>query len=78
MLMQWHVGKKCRELNIPNRLVFCQTETGGYHLILEVNGYVLDNRYPKVMKNNEVPYKWMRISGYNSGDPWHEIIEEDK
>jgi len=64
---------QCRKLGIPNRLVFCQTETGGYHLVLEVDGWILDNRYKRVMARDDVLYRWIKMSGFEKGDPWHEI-----
>lgn len=63
---------KLRKENIPNRLVFCVAEGVG-HLVCEVEGYILDNRHKWLMKQNEMPYTWVSISGYQSGDPWHEI-----
>jgi len=64
---------QCRKVDIPNRLVFCQTETYEYHLVLEVKGWIMDNRYKYVMPRNNVPYKWISISGYEKGDPWHKV-----
>lgn len=66
---------QCRKLQIPNRLVFCQTETYEYHLVTEVEGWVLDNRYRYVMPRKNVPYRWISISGFDQGDPWHEVID---
>lgn len=62
-----------RKLEIPNRLVFCQCETGEYHLVCEVKGWILDNRYARVQNRDKLPYKWIAMSGYNKGDPWTEI-----
>ncbi len=64
---------QCRKLSIPNRLVFCRIEPEGYHLVLEVEGWILDNRYKYVLSRNDAPYTWISMSGYNKGDPWHEI-----
>lgn len=66
--------KLCREQYLKNRLVFCQVETGGYHLVLESGGWILDNRYPEVKSAKELPYKWLRVSGFLPGDPWHHIV----
>lgn len=64
---------QCRKVGIPSRLVFCRTERGGGHLVLEVDGYILDNRTPWVLPRDAVAYEWISISGYNKGDPWHQI-----
>ena len=65
---------KCRQLNIPSRLVFCRTETGVYHLVLEVEGWVLDNRYKWVMARDKLGYTWISISGFEKGDDWRSIL----
>ena len=69
----------CRErldnLGIQNRLVFCQVETGEYHLVCESLGNILDNRQTMVMPRQLLNYKWLAISGVKQGDPWHKIEE---
>lgn len=67
---------RCRELGYESRLVFCRTETGEGHLVLEVDGWILDNRSKWVRKRDDVPYDWISISGYEKGDPWH-LIKPD-
>ena len=67
---------QCRKVGIPNRLVFCRTETGEYHLVLAVEGYILDNRSRWVKPRDDVPYTWIKISGLEKGDPWH-LIKAD-
>jgi predicted transglutaminase-like cysteine proteinase len=66
--------KLCREAGIDNsRLLFCHTEDGEGHLVLEVEGYVLDNRSRKLETKDTLSdndYKWIAISGYNPGDQW--------
>lgn len=62
---------QCREIGIPSRLVYCKTKTGGGHLVLEVDGYILDNRSKWVTPRDAVDYSWIKISGYNTGDAWH-------
>ena len=66
---------KCRELGIKSRLVFCRTSDGTGHLILEVEGYLLNNMHKWVMTADEL-YDWefLRISGFEAGDPWHKIV----
>lgn len=63
-----------RAKNIPNRLALCLTETGECHLVCEADGWILDNRFPRVMERDLLNYKWVSLSGFNPGDPWHEVI----
>lgn len=69
--------KLIRDAGMDSRLVFCQVETGEYHLVCECHGWILDNRYPSGVIPNSHPffngYKWLRISGYEPGDPWSEV-----
>ena len=69
----------CRkELNregIPNRLMYVITETGGGHLVTEVEGYILDNRSYEVMRRDDLPYTFISMSGYTRGDRWHLVSE---
>ncbi len=55
----------CREqleqLGIQPDLVFCRTETGGGHLVLHVDGWILDNRHKWVMRQEDLPYIWLKI-----------------
>ena len=72
--------KLCRDAGIDNsRLVFCYTEEGEGHAVLEVEGWILDNRYRQVVSNDwlqDEGYNFIAVSGYNSGDPWHYIHKE--
>lgn len=67
----------CRHLlwdeGIPNRLVLCEIPGYGGHLVLEVEGYILDNNHDRVMRRQDLNYKWIKLSGYNIGEPWLEI-----
>ena len=63
-----------RKLGIANRLVYCEVEGSG-HLVVEADGWILDNRQQTVVANTFlVNYDWKRISGYEARDPWKEII----
>ncbi|MEQ8313374.1 MAG: hypothetical protein RL839_09440 [Gammaproteobacteria bacterium] len=73
----------CRVLlskrNIRSRLVYCEIKELGKlpvgHLVVEVEGWILDNLQDTVVANHELPdYRWLRISGYQPGDDWHEIL----
>ncbi len=69
--------KLCRDANIPTRLVICYTEEGEGHCVLESSGWILDNRYTRVMSRDKLEkqgYKWLAISGFESGDDWHRIV----
>ena len=57
-----------------SRLVFCQTETGGYHLIIDWQGWLLDNRYDYPVTRDEIDYKFIKISGFNKGDNWRTVV----
>ena len=66
---------QCREEGIDNsRLVYCLTETGEGHLVLEVDGWILDNRRKWVTARDDVTYTWVSVSGVTKGDPWHRIV----
>lgn len=59
-----------RQQGLPARFVFCQAETGEYHLVCEVEGWILDNRQMDVIARDDLDYTWLAISGYAAGDPW--------
>lgn len=64
-----------RRCDIPSRLVYCKVDGTG-HLVVEVNGWILDNLQQTVVANTLLSaqrYRWLRISGFNQGDPWREI-----
>lgn len=64
-----------RQLEIPSRLVYCSVDGTG-HLVVEVNGWIMDNLQQTVVANTLLSaqrYRWLRISGFNQGDPWREI-----
>lgn len=58
---------------VPNRIVMCLTENGETHLVCEAEGWILDNRQTRLRTWGALPYKWIKISGYQLGEPWHEI-----
>jgi predicted transglutaminase-like cysteine proteinase len=68
--------KICRDMQLPSRLVVCNTERGGGHCVLEVSGYILDNRCRVTTQERLAKvtgYTWLAISGYESGDDWHKL-----
>ena len=68
-----------RDANIANRLVYCELEERGRtygHLVVEVEGWILDNRRNNVVPNSCIyDYRWLRISGYEAGDNWRKIVD---
>lgn len=64
-----------RRLDIPSRLVYCKV-AGADHLVVEAQGWILDNLQRSVVPNTLLTtqqYRWLRISGYEPGDPWREV-----
>jgi hypothetical protein len=59
------------------RLVFCETETGGGHLICTIGKWALDNRMKSAVGVEYLTrtkgYNLISISGLNPGDDWHTI-----
>lgn len=47
-------------------LVFCRTEDGSGHLVLHVEGWILDNRHKWVMRQDDLPYEWIKIGVPNN------------
>lgn len=63
-----------RRAGIRSRLVYCEVGREG-HLVVEVEGWILDYLLPQVVANNElIHYRWRRISGFEPGEPWREIL----
>ncbi len=62
-----------RQQGLPARFVLCLTEDGGSHLVAEVEGWILDNRQPDVVRRDDLSYTWLAISGFKPGEPWHAI-----
>ena len=62
-----------RQQGIPARFVMCLTELGEAHLVCEVDGWVLDNRFPDVVRRDDINYTWLTISGFSAGEPWRLI-----
>lgn len=68
--------KKCRKAGYKTRLVLCYTETGEFHCVLEISGYIMDNRHRELQTINsivELGYKLVATSGYEPGDTWNLI-----
>ncbi len=68
------VRKLLRDAGIASRLVYCEINGMG-HLVVEVQGWILDNRQSTVVPNSLLKdYRWLRISGFEPGEPWREVI----
>lgn len=44
------------------------------HMVVEADGYIIDNRYPYVMTTGELEreYEWLAVSDYDLSLPWRE------
>jgi len=42
-------------------LVFCLTEKGEGHLVVNVGGWILDNRHHWVTPRDDLPYTWVKL-----------------
>lgn len=62
-----------RKNNIKSRLVFCKVNGEG-HLVVEHEGWILDNRFGGVMSNTFLEkhegYKFLAKSGYEPNEEW--------
>lgn len=67
------VRAELADIGIPSDLVLCQTENGIGHLVVSVDGWILDNRHAWVIAQQDLPYTWLKL-----GEPdgtWYEIVE---
>jgi predicted transglutaminase-like cysteine proteinase len=67
------VRQELGEMDIPSRLVLCRMGHE-YHLVVEVDGWILDNRHVWVIPRDELDYEWIKISGYCAGEPWRRVL----
>ena len=61
----------------PARFVLCTVETGELHLVAECEGWIICNRQSSVMRQDDLDYKWLSISGFKAGDAWYEIEDAE-
>ena len=65
-----------RRRGIASRLVYCEIGGNG-HLVVEVQGWILDLKQPRVVANRQLShYRWLRISGFDAGEPWRTVLPE--
>lgn len=56
---------------IKSQLVYALTETGGAHIVVSVEGWILDNRHAWVMPRESLSYTWLSMS--MSDGKWRSI-----
>lgn len=67
--------KLCREAGLQTRLVVCLMGDEG-HCVLECEGWIFCCNQKQVKTRDSLEkesYQFLYISGYEPGDPWHEI-----
>ena len=67
------VRQELRTRGIPSRLVYCRTSRGRAHLLAEVDGWLLDSRYPRPYRRESTLDDCPYISGYLPGEPWRVV-----
>ena len=55
------IRDRLKQENIESDLIYCLTETGEGHLVISVQGWILDNRSKWVRRRDDIPYTWLRI-----------------
>lgn len=70
----------CRELclkeSLRPRLIICKIKaTNEHHLVLELGGYILDNRMSslRTIRQLKREYEWIAASGFELDDMWAPI-----
>lgn len=56
-----HVRQQLAAQGIASDLVYCLTERGGGHLVVSVQGWILDNRRKWVTRRDDLPYTWVSL-----------------
>lgn len=57
-----------------SRLDLCQVPHEGLHLVVDVDGIILDCRQKMPCSRDDLDYTWLTISGLHAGEPWRRII----
>ena len=55
------VREMLKDEGIDCDLVFCLTENREGHLVVNVGGWILDNRHHWVMPRDDLPYTWVKL-----------------
>lgn len=50
---------------LNSRLVVCNVPKRGGHCVLEVEGFILDNRMKGVVSQEELDYEWLKIQDHD-------------
>jgi predicted transglutaminase-like cysteine proteinase len=59
---------------IKSRLVMLETEyEGDYHIVNEVSGWIIDNRFPVVISHFDSEYRYISISEYDPRGQWRSV-----
>jgi len=66
-----HCRQQLKRKGIESDLVYCKTETNEGHLVVHVEGWILDNRHVWVMRQDDLAYTWLKL-GKPDGT-WYEI-----
>ena len=61
---------------ILSRLVLCQVPEQGLHLVVDVDGIILDCRQQMPVSRDDLNYQFLSISGHHAGEPWHLIVKD--
>ncbi len=67
------VRQELRTRGIPSWLVYCRASRGTAHLLTEVDGWLLDSRYPRPYRRESTLDDCPYISGYLPGEPWRVV-----
>jgi hypothetical protein len=77
-LCQWWLKTTC---TLDSAVLYCQTETGGYHLVCEVggspevSGFVLDNRQEEVTTRADLAERGYKFLEYAKDSEWTELSQ---
>lgn len=69
-----HVHLELARRGIPSHLVLARAETGEVHIVVSVDGWILDNRHFWVRPREELPYEWFAQGGLQG--EWGLIADE--
>ena len=62
-----------KKQGVQSDLILCYTELDECHLVLNVNGWILDNRFKEVKRRDDLDYRWVKLGKPNG--KWYEITE---
>lgn len=61
---------------ILSRLVLCQVPEQGLHLVVDVDGIILDCRQQTPVSRDDLDYQFLSTSGHHACEPWHLIVKD--